>query len=320
MEWNEYWNKLITEKKLRSIIAEIDEVDGDKNSECSIEQICHGIYDEYIEYAKHLEKVRIELLKVIEKFPGVHLQTSRVKDLDSVLQKVIKRKYAHMLDDNNLYSKISEKNYKDILTDLIGIRLIISYRGKWIELHKRIVQEFPYMDQELYKKYSHIPHDGEKNILAQIPIAYYAYGDDLSIYEDTLVDCKIKDNGYRSVHYIVSFMGTYIEIQTRTIYDEAWNDCDHNYVYKKDYHVSYTALKELSQILSLLTNASNDLGEKMQQIYEDEILRETEGHYIEKDGFDLKLTEIFDKIINAYRLLETFNNNIVQLRGESYVE
>lgn len=321
MEWNEYWGNLIAERKLKQIIEEIAEVDADNRNECSIEQICHDIFDEYTEYAKHLEEVRIELLKVIERFPGVHLQTSRVKELDSVLQKVIVKKHAHMLDEDNLYSKITDRNYKDILTDLIGIRLIISYRGKWIELHKRIVEEFPYVAQELYEKFSYIPHpvDGG-NILAEIPTAYYAYGDDLSIYNDAIVECKIKDNGYRSVHYIVSFMGTYIEIQTRTIYDEAWNDCDHNYVYKKNYHTSYSALRDLSEILSLLTNASNDLGEKMQQIFEDGILQEKDGHYIEKDGYDLKMSDVFDKIVDAHELLKKFNTNIIQVRGENHEE
>lgn len=320
MEWNEYWNKLITEKKLKQKVSEINEIDIDNNSESSIEEICHAIYDDYSDYAEQLEDIRIKLLKGIEKFPGVHLQTSRVKELESVICKVIERKYAHMMDENNLYSSISEKNYKDILTDLIGIRLIISYRGKWIDLHQKIIQEFPYAkDIEMYDRYTFIPHpDNGESVLAEIPKAYYAYGDDLSMYNDILVECKIKNNGYRSVHYIVSFMNTYIEIQTRTIYDEAWNDCDHNYVYKKSHHASYTALKDLSDILSLLTNASNDLGEKMQQIYENSILQEKDGQYIEKAGYDLKMSDVFDKIVRVHELLEKFNNNIVDMRGENH--
>lgn len=322
MGWKEYWEDLIAERKLKNVIAQINEIDMDKYGKCSIEEICHNIYNDYNDYANNLENIRQELLKIIEKFPGVHLQTSRVKKLDSVLCKVIVKKHAHMLDENSPYSDITDKNYKDILTDLIGIRLIISYRGKWIDLHQSIIREFPYAeDLEMYNEYAFIPHPSNgKNILAEIPKAYHAYGDDLSMYEDVLVECKIKNNGYRSVHYVVSFMNTYIEIQTRTIYDEAWNDCDHNYVYKKEHHVSYSALKELSDILSYLTNASNDLGEKMQQIYEDDILEEKEGQYVEKAGFDLKMTDVFDKIKAAQNLLEKFNDNIVDLRGENHEE
>lgn len=59
-------------------MKKLPKFDADNRSECSIEQICHDIFDEYTEYAKHLEKVRIELLKVIERFPGVHLQTIQI--------------------------------------------------------------------------------------------------------------------------------------------------------------------------------------------------------------------------------------------------
>lgn len=73
MEWNEYWNNLITRRKLKNKIAEINEIDIDKNNKCSIEEICHNIYNDYAEYAEKLENIRQKLLKMIEKFPGVHL-------------------------------------------------------------------------------------------------------------------------------------------------------------------------------------------------------------------------------------------------------
>ncbi len=148
MGWNEYWSDLLTNKKLKNTIEEINEIDLEKYGELKVENICHNIYDEYGEYKKHLESVRQELLKVIEKFPGVHLQTSRVKELDSLLCKVVLKKYAHMFDEKNPYSYISDENYKDILTDLIGVRLIISYRGRWIDLHNKIIQEFPYAEDK----------------------------------------------------------------------------------------------------------------------------------------------------------------------------
>ena len=83
MGWKEYWEDLITKRKLRNVIAQINEIDMDKNGKCSIEEICHNIYNDYNDYANDLETVRQELLKIIEKFPGVHLQTSRVKELDT---------------------------------------------------------------------------------------------------------------------------------------------------------------------------------------------------------------------------------------------
>lgn len=320
MEWEEFWSKLLKDNKIKSKIENINEVDFELYGEYKIEKICHNIYDNYPQKKLYLEDVRQKLLCIIDNFPGVHLQISRVKDIESLLCKVVKNKHAHMLDDNNPYHDISDVNYDDIVTDLIGIRLIISYRGKWIDLHNKIISQFPYAeDLEQYKIYKYIPHNKEgKPLLAEIPKVYHAPGDDTSIYNDQNVECCLKENGYRSVHYIVSFMNTYVEIQLRTIYDEAWSDCDHNYVYKKDYHESFSALKELSKILSLLTNASNDLGEMMQYIFDEQVLREKDGKYVVNLDNTLSFRDIFDKITNASTLLEEFNNRIVEKRGDGH--
>lgn len=76
--------------------------------------------------------------------------------------------------------------------------------------------------------------------------------------------------GYRSIHYVASYQKVYIEIQVRTIYDEAWSDCDHNYVYKKDDNMSHMALEKLSHILSDLTSVSNDIRDSMKDIFDNQ--------------------------------------------------
>lgn len=319
MEWDDYWRGLLADNKIKNKVCEIDNVDEEIHGEKKIEKICHCIYNDYDELKEELEKVRQDLLLLIDTFPGVHLQTSRVKSLDSLLCKVIIKRHAHMLDKNNPYHDINEFNYKDIITDLIGIRLIISYRGKWVDIHRRLIEIFPYAEDSEYKMNHFIPYpkDGT-GILAEIPIVYYAYGDDLNIYDGINVDFKLKDNGYRSVHYVVSYKRTYIEIQTRTIYDEAWNDCDHNYVYKQEAHSSYSALKDLSNILSLVTNASNDLGESMQLIFEENMLRESNGKYYSNSSEPLKMQEIFDRLKKACEQLEEFERKVVEMRGDSH--
>jgi ppGpp synthetase/RelA/SpoT-type nucleotidyltranferase len=100
---------------------------------------------------------------------------------------------------------------------------------------------------------------------------------------------------YRGIHYIISFDRTYIELQVRTIYDEAWSDCDHNYVYKKDDNKSHIALKQMSGVLSQLTNLSNDIGELMKDIYDEELIT------IQADGqwcTTLHILEEWDKSVN----------------------
>ena len=160
--------------------------------------------------------------------------------------------------------------------------------------------------------YEFIPHSlSDKPILAEIPIAYYAYQDDISMYEAVGINTKLHENGYRSVHYIISYKNTYVEIQTRTIYDEAWSDCNHRYVYKHEEHMSYSALRELSNILCMLTNVSSDLGEEMRNIFESCLIREVNGKYQTTSEVKLQVNHIFDRMNVIEHRLEEFKQELI---------
>ena len=129
-------------------------MDNLRKNDFTTEKICHTICDNYFkEWKPHLEEVKSEFLKLIDQFKEVHLQTNRIKNIDSLLVKVINKRYDYIADFDNLYSNINGTNYKNIITDLIGMRLIINYRGKWQEIHSEITEHFPYADMDLYKKY-----------------------------------------------------------------------------------------------------------------------------------------------------------------------
>lgn len=312
MEWESYWEQLICEKKLQDKVNNMDVIDRERDGKTRIKDICHDIYNDYDNYCEELEKIRMDLLKMVETFPGVHLQTSRVKQLDSLLEKVITKRHQHLLDAENLYSIIDVDNYKDILTDLIGIRLIISYRGKWKDIHESILQRFPYSsDKNIYVDGKFVPHPSDgAGIMAEIPKAYYAYGDDVTMYKKAGIRVSLKENGYRSIHYVISFQKTYVEIQIRTIYDEAWSDCDHSYVYKHEDNLSYSALKELSEVLCMLTNVSNDLGEEMREIYESVLICEMDGNYKTKESVILQINRLSDRIKVTQQKLEQFRKRL----------
>jgi ppGpp synthetase/RelA/SpoT-type nucleotidyltranferase len=57
------------------------------------------------------------------------------------------------------------------------------------------------------------------------------------------VDFQQSSEGYNSIHYVVNVDGKYIEIQVRTLLDEAWAECTHDIVYKN--------IKNKSQIMEL---------------------------------------------------------------------
>ena len=107
-------------------------------------------------------------------------------------------------DPDSLYFKIDGENYREIITDLIGMRLIINYRGKWEMIHNEIVQHFPYVEEKLYDEYDLIPMDKlDKNALVQIPTIYYAQGDNIEPYRKYHIVPKLHNMGYRSIHYTV---------------------------------------------------------------------------------------------------------------------
>ncbi len=311
MEWEEFWNSLIREHKLTQKVLEMNQVDALKGHPDNIEKICHYIYEDYKVWKCECEAVKKEIWNTIESFGGVHLHTSRIKTQESLIEKVIRKRYEWLGNDYSKYANISVENYRDIITDLVGLRLIINYRGHWLDLHKSIISEFPIDCGSVYKENVLLPHQQGRNIQAELPKVYYAEGDDTQEYIAAGLIVKQHKKNYRSVHYTVSFHGVYIEIQVRTIYDEAWSDCDHSYVYKEDANRSHTALEQLSGILAKLTNLSNDIGEWMKDIYDSEAILDNQekGWKTSADEIN-KLNKMLDRMNAVENDLRNFKNKM----------
>lgn len=307
-DWDDFWISFLDYKKLNTKISELNTIDDSEKTE----SICRKIYYQYDEYKEILEKIRRMFVQEIEHFSGVHLQTSRTKSIESLLEKIVNKRYENLLNRDSLYSTISPDNFSSIITDMVGVRTIIGYRGEWSQLHSEIIEKFPYKALSEYADNRFIQHKENEQFIAEIPKVYYSDGDDLSIYENKTVKCILKDSGYRSVHYVISFMNAYIELQTRTIYDEAWSDCDHRYVYKHEENRSHHALQILSDILCKNTNASNDLGDLMHKVFSEEgIIDSNDGSFFFSDK---RVSEIIDGIAIKYgdslRKLERFKERL----------
>ena len=147
MDWEEYWKCLLDKKKLKARIEEMNQADEVQNRSLRMADICHMIYDDYQNsWREKLDKTKIEFQHLIEEFQGVHLHSSRIKTIDSLLVKVITKRYENLRNPQSLYYNIDGNNYKDIITDLIGMRLIVNYRGKWEVIHQEIIRAFPYAE------------------------------------------------------------------------------------------------------------------------------------------------------------------------------
>ena len=193
-----------------------------------------------------------------------------MKGKDSLLCKVIDKRRENIEAFDSKYYDLNEFNYDRIITDLVGIRLIINYRGKWLDVHRKILEMFPLLDQKLYEANPLLEHRTGERFQAEWPKVYYAQNDPIQEYKNEGLYVKLKAIGYRGIHYILSYRGTYIELQLRTIYDEAWSECDHNYVYKKEENRSHDALVQLSKILNRLTHLSDILNDTMKSVYDKE--------------------------------------------------
>ncbi len=266
-EWQEWWKTFLKEQKLEGKIQDLNLLDRQNGHEAQTEKICFEVYTNYDKIKDDLEEVKTELINMLGQLEEVHLQSGRVKRKDSLIEKIIRKRYEYQVSQTSCYAHLNSQNYTDIITDLAGIRLIMNYRGKWKDIHNQILEKFPLREPDLYEKFEHLPHvEGEK-FLAEIPIVYYAKGDSEEEYSQENLKTKEHKQGYRSIHYVISYKRCYVELQVRTIYDEAWSDCDHRYVYKHEAKPNNLALSKLSAILCKITNVANDIGDNMHDVF-----------------------------------------------------
>ncbi len=309
--WDEYWATLIAETKLQSKVDELNEYDSQTPSVILVKDLCERVSDHYDSYwYPHLEEIQAEFIKAINKIQGVHLTSNRIKDKKSLLVKLIEKKYKEGMSVSSKYNKLRPDNYYDIVTDLIGMRMIINYRGKWEEIHDAILSIFPYViDSE-----DSLPlaHKASLSFIAEPPIAYYAEGDCISQYVKKNIEASQHPKGYRGLHYIISYKDVYIEVQVRTIYDEAWSECDHRYIYKHEASPSNHALKQLSPILCAFTNIAGDISDLIRDIYEANDLSQGDADsWIARQQTKDSLEIALEKLSATTASLQEFKNRLV---------
>lgn len=239
-------------------------------SNCPIsEEELHFIFDDYIQNLPSLEKLRIELLgELNEGMTGkVHSIRSRVKDPDHLIGKIIRGVYRNPVK----YRMINASNYWKIITDLIGVRIIILDKRDWRDVHNDMLRMFVNLPERYarrpgdlliyYDRYAEeIREDGttrECGYLAEQPVAYIASADDRKLYQDEYLRLDNSKAHYRSLHYIVRYKSIYFEVQMRSLFEEGWLEFDHRMKYPND---QYNKRKqEYISILSNLANAADQL-------------------------------------------------------------
>ncbi|WP_052273526.1 RelA/SpoT domain-containing protein [Flavihumibacter solisilvae] len=198
-----------------------------------------SIYSDYSEYMTGLEPTAQFVMNLLMKAKDVHSVRYRIKNPEHLIDKIIRKK----LNDPTL--NITVSNYKKEVTDLIGLRALHLFKEDWARVHDYINQKWNQHEQ---------------------PTANFRKGD---LEKDGLnyfieKGCRLNEHkfGYRSVHYVIEVQPIkekiLIEIQVRTIYEEAWSEIDHTIRYPNN--VDDLIYSKFLMILNRLSGSADEMG------------------------------------------------------------
>jgi len=172
----------------------------------------------------------------------------------------------------------NEDNYKNEITDLIGIRVLHIFKDQWKDIHDFIIKTWNVIE-----------------ITANI-----RDGDDRSIFDNLGIEVISRQSGYRSVHYLVECYPTnqkvIAEIQVRTIFEEGYGEIDHRLRYshneipeilKSNLLLFNRIVGSADEMASLINMLNNNLDDK-DNYYETKLK--------EKDEEIRKLKEEIEKL------------------------
>jgi len=199
------------------------------------------IYADYCKTVPLLEKEAEHIVSKLIDVPLVHSVRRRVKEPSHLIEKIIRK--------GEKYKKlgIDKTNYMRIVTDLIGIRVLHLFKDDWINLHKNITDIW------------------ETKEIPQLNIRRGDYNMESLEEEIKNINCEviIREYGYRSVHYLIGahvskYKETYIEIQARTVFEEAWSEIDH--IIRYPYDTDNPILTEYLAIFNRIAGSADEMG------------------------------------------------------------
>ena len=180
-----------------------------------------AIHDDFVECRKSYETQADLIANILRGHKKVHSVKTRVKDMKHLMEKVIRKTPDRRAKYGDNF-KFTVENYKDEITDLVGIRVIHIFKEDWEEIHNFITKMW-----------------NVNEIVANI-----RKGDNTKTFEELGIEVCSRLSGYRSVHYLIESYPTtekvIIEVQVRTIFEEGYGEIDHQLRY---------SLNEIPEIL-----------------------------------------------------------------------
>lgn len=198
------------------------------------------IYFDFISRSAQLGAVADGLVRLLQRLPHVHSVRWRVKDASHLVSKIVRK----LADGVDKYDQINAENYLDIVTDLIGVRVLHLFKGDFAKLHESVVSTWE---------------------LSERPVAYVRAGDSDGLrllYRELGLDVAQHSDGYRSIHYILKTNFTKqavnCELQVRTIFEEGWSEIDHTLRYPDFSNDSL--VQEFLQLFNRISGAADEMG------------------------------------------------------------
>ena len=212
------------------------------------------IYQDYSKSLKELETEGIYLSNRLQFCDEINSVRWRVKDPIHLLTKIVRKRKEAIKEKNNesKYLSISVENYKEVITDLIGLRAIYLFKHHWKIVDEYVCKNFRISKSEKIIIY-HAPEDD---------LSYYyqdGYVKEINGIELTYTRSE-KTSKYRSTHYIIdaNFPHNFkLELQIRSILDEAWGEIDHFLRYPD--HQEDAQLKRQMTVLNGAINGCEEL-------------------------------------------------------------
>lgn len=201
------------------------------------------IYQDYSKKIHNFELIAKFIADAFRSNDKVHSVRFRVKDPEHLIEKIIRKRIKNPAALPDL------KNYENDITDLIGIRAIHLFKEDWESIHDFILSNW-----------SPISARPEANVRAG----------DSDHFLQKFIDkgCKILIHpyGYRSIHYLIKSdildIPRTVEIQVRTIFEEAWSEIDHKIRYP--YQSNNKVISNYLEIFNRLAGSSDEMGSFIQ--------------------------------------------------------
>lgn len=265
------------------------------------------IYKDFKKYINICESQADFISNTLRTHEKIHSVKSRVKNPEHLIEKII-RKTPDRKEKYGSSFQFNLDNYKDEITDLIGVRAIHIFKEDWEDIHNFITSTW-----------------GVNEITANV-----REGDDTSRFEELNIQIQSRMSGYRSVHYLIESYPTnqkvIAEIQVRTIFEEGYGEIDHQLRYSHDQIPEVLALNLLllnriagsSDEMASLINILNRSWSNMEEKYENII--ENKNREIEKLKEKIELSSSLDTVEKSEILLSLsriiMNDKLVSLTND----